>query len=57
MNPIELQKLLAPILGEEVARALAVIAQDHKQGAEFKVSVRSGVLVQMAEALAARALS
>ena len=55
MNPLELQQKLAPLLGDEIARALAVVATDHKQGAEFKVSVRSGLLVMLAEALASRA--
>lgn len=54
MNPLELQSKLAPLLGDDVARALANVATAHKSGADFPVSVRSGILVLIAEKLAER---
>jgi hypothetical protein len=55
MNPLELQSKLAPLLGDDVARALARVADAHKTGADFPVTVRSGLLVQLAEKLAEKA--
>jgi hypothetical protein len=52
MNPLEMERKLVPLLGAEWARALRAIATQHKEGAEVKVSVPSGVLVRMAEILA-----
>ena len=55
MNPLELQSKLAPLLGDDIARALANVASAHKSGADFPVTVRSGMLVALAEKLAEKA--
>ena len=51
MNPADIQKTLAPVVGAEIARSLARVAREHKDGAAFSVSVPSFVLVALAEKL------
>lgn len=50
MNPLEIKRALAPIVGDEIASALARVAADHKNIGSFSVSIPSGALVQIAEA-------
>lgn len=52
MNPLEMQKALTPLVGEEIAAALARVATEHKNVGAFSVSVPSGALVVLGEKLA-----
>jgi hypothetical protein len=47
-----MKRLLVPLVGEEVASALARTATAHKDTGAFSVSVPSGVLVLLGEKLA-----
>lgn len=52
MNPLEMQKALVPVVGEEIAAALMRTATAHKNSGAFSVSVPSGVMVVLGEKLA-----
>lgn len=52
MNPLDMKRLLVPLVGEEVASALTRTATAHKDTGAFSVSVPSGVLVLLGEKLA-----
>lgn len=55
MNPLELQAKLAPLVGDDLARALCNAARAHKDGAGTKIAVPSWVLVRLVELIAERA--
>ncbi len=52
MNPLEMQRILSPLVGAEIAAALAKVATEHKNIGAFTVSVPSDALVQIAERFA-----
>lgn len=52
MNPLEMKKALAPLVGDEIASALARVALEHKNIGAFSVSIPSSALVQIGEAFA-----
>ncbi len=52
MNPLEIRRVLAPVVGDEVARALAEVARVHKNGTAFRLTCESSHLVILAEKLA-----
>lgn len=52
MNPTEMEKRLGPVLGPEIAKALADVARFHKTGASTSVSVPTWVMVVLGEKLA-----
>lgn len=49
MMPALVNKRLAPVLGEEIARCLAAVCETHKAGCGGNVSIPSWVLVKIAE--------
>lgn len=51
MNPRDIEKNLTPVVGADIARSLARIAQFHKEGAATSVSVPSWVLVKIGETM------
>jgi hypothetical protein len=52
MNPLEMKRILKPIIGDEIAAALARVAKMHKINGAFSVSVPSGAIVILGERLA-----
>jgi hypothetical protein len=52
MNPLEMKRILTPIVGDEIAAALARVAQMHKINGGFSVSVPSWALVVLGERVA-----
>jgi hypothetical protein len=52
MNPLEMRKALAPLVGDEIASALARVAEQHKDIGAFSVSVPSHALVTIGEKFA-----
>lgn len=49
MNPVEIEVALMPVLGADIAKALARVVEFHKAQAGCTVSVPSWVLVRIGE--------
>lgn len=52
MNPVEMESLVRPVVGPDIASALARAARVHKNTGGVSISVPSWVLVVLGEKLA-----